>query len=227
MSFNSERSLRRTLVFDTEAAPILNAADYLEPVSAPSNYTKPEAIANYVAKAEAEQLAKCALDPDLARIVALGLIVDGEVTVDTAKDEGQERALLAAFWFMLGDYPYPRLIGFNCLGYDLPLIYRRSLYLGVTPKPIAMGKYKHPDVDDLMMVLSFDGAQKFHSLDFYCKRFNLDVPTDPVKGKDIGALVAANDWEAIAHHCRCDVIRTAMLGARMGYCHVSQTEAVL
>jgi hypothetical protein len=79
----------RYIILDLESHAIPDAATYLtEPVDAPSNYTKPEAIAAYVAKAKQAQLDKAALDIDLARIVCLGLAVTGE-PVDTSTEAGQ------------------------------------------------------------------------------------------------------------------------------------------
>lgn len=217
MGYNNEHSYKTALVFDCETAPIDGAADFVEPVSAPSNYVKPEAIEKYVQKETAAQVGKCALDPDLCRIVALGLFVDeSDWVVLTAQDEDVERALLHAFWEKLGAYPYPRLIGFNVCAFDLPVIVRRSLYLNVPTKPIAFGKYRHPDVDDLMTLLSFDGAIRAHKLSFYAKRLALDVPPDSVSGKDIGQLVADGNWEAVSAHCLADLFTTAALARRLG-----------
>jgi hypothetical protein len=216
MGLNNADSYRRALVFDVETSPIDGAKDFLEPISAPSTYKKPEAIEGYIQDATAAQLGKCALDPDLCRIVALGTYrSDEDYQVHLAESDAIEKAALEQFWDALGPYPYPRLIGFNVLGFDLPVIIRRSQYLGVKTKPIQMGRYRHPDVDDLMTVLNFDGAIKTHGLQFYAKRFGVAVD-DPVSGKDIGALVQAGDWPAVTEHCRADLFTTAALARRLG-----------
>ena len=120
----------RYIVMDlSRSTSIHNAADYLtEPVEAPSNYTKPEAIAAYVAKAKQAQLDKAALDIDLARIVCLGWLSEGSV-IEThlAKDETQERTLLGKFsdiyfpnveeWYLLAGVErdgYFQWDGFRC-----------------------------------------------------------------------------------------------------------------
>lgn len=216
MGINNEDSYRRSLVFDVETYAIEGAADYLEPVSAPSNYSKPDAIEGYIKKAMAEQLGKCALDPDLCRIVALGLYTDdANWSVRMAETEQQEINALSAFWDALGPYPYPRLVGFNVISFDLPVIIRRSQYLGVKTRPLQMGKYRHSDVDDLMTILNFDGTIKTHGLKFYARRFGVLTP-DPVDGKDIAALVQAGDWEAVSSHCKADLLTTAALARRLG-----------
>jgi predicted PolB exonuclease-like 3'-5' exonuclease len=217
------------IVFDVEAVAIDSAGNYLEPVAAPGNYKDPDKIAAYCAQAQIEQLAKAALDIDLGRIVALGTLTESasEPTVHLARDEQDERELLAGFWPLVTKtgFSRPTLVGFNCLGYDLPLMLRRSLYLGIQAPRFQMGKYRHDGIDDLMLTLSFDGAVKYRGLSFYCKRFNIDVP-DLTSGKDIAAMHAAGEWDDIAAHCRADVLKTAKLAQRIGVLQ-PQAEAVL
>jgi len=78
-----------------------------------------------------------------------------------------------------------------------------------------MGKYRHSDVDDVMTFLNFDGATKTHGLKFYARRFGVPVDDD-VNGKDIGALVAAGEWDKVTSHCRSDLFTTAALARRLG-----------
>lgn len=229
MGFNNEHAEPSSLVFDVEAYAIDGAGDYLEPASAPGNYKDPDKIAAYIEQANREALGKAALDIDLGRIVALGSMsdTDTEPSVWLARDEADEREALLWFWnrvTMAGTFR-PTLIGFNCMGYDLPLMLRRSLYLGVSAPPFQMGKYRHGGIEDLMLLLSFDGAVKYRGLSFYCKRFGLDVPCDDSTGKDIAALVAAGEWAGVEAHCRADVLKTAALARRIGV--LAQQEAAV
>ena len=70
-------------------AAIGNAADYLEPATAPANYKDADKIAAYIAEAQAKALDRAALDLDLCRIVAVGFMAagDAEPTVLLARDE--------------------------------------------------------------------------------------------------------------------------------------------
>jgi predicted PolB exonuclease-like 3'-5' exonuclease len=219
MGFNSDNAAPASIVFDVEAVAIDGAGNYLEPVAAPGNYKDPEKIAAYCEQAQREALNRAALDIDLGRIVALGTMGDGESepTVNLARDEDDERDILIEFWATVTapGFSRPTLIGFNCLGYDLPLMLRRSLYLDVKTPRFQMGKYRHDGIEDLMLSLSFDGAVKYRGLSFYAKRFGLDVEDDTT-GKDIAALHAAGDWEGIKAHCAADVRKTAMLARRVG-----------
>lgn len=207
------------LIFDVESVADPAAARFLEPLEPPANYRKPEAIDAWLDKAKADQLATAALDPDLCRIVAFGRLLmpeEGELFVDTASTEGQEYDLLVAFWSHWRHELTTQRIGYNCLGFDLPVLIRRSQLLGVRHPHISLNKYKSVDCTDLMNVLSFEGARKYRSLHFYAKRFGLDLPADEGSGKDVAAWAAAGEWEKIRTHCAADVSLTWALAQRIG-----------
>ena len=207
--------MRAPIVLDVEAVAIDGAGDYLEPVEAPANYKDPAKIEAYKLEKQAELLSRAALDPDLARICALGTEQNGVEQVQIITNEGEEREAIEAFWDRVRPYPWTRLVGFNICGYDLPLLMRRSLYLGVKWPAVSIGRYKHPDVDDLMLALSFDGALKFRGLPFYAKRMGLSVE-DTHTGADVAALMAAGDTAAVAAHCLSDLRLTRALAERLG-----------
>ena len=214
MGLNNEYAM--PVIFDLETVAIDGAGQYLEPASAPANYKDAEKIAAYIADANQKALDKAALDLDLCRIVALGFAFSDspeKISVWTAGNEEHERELLGAFWGSVGNRP---LLGFNCLSFDVPVLMRRSLYLGVDAPPLQLGKYKHPSVIDLMQHLSFDGLVNYRSLSFYCKRFGLDVPDDGYTGADIARLVAEANFAAVDSHCRADVSKTLALARRIG-----------
>jgi predicted PolB exonuclease-like 3'-5' exonuclease len=210
--------MRSTVIVDLECVGIDTAGDYVEPVSAPANYKDPEKIAAYMDEARAAQIAKCALDPDLARIVALGVANENGIAVSVNRDEDEERAILGTFWAAHDGATY---ITFNGHGYDLPMLMRRSLYLGVGYPAINIDRYRSPHID-LMQRLTFNGVLKPHSLKFYCKRFGIPVD-DAISGADIPALVKAGEWDKVRAHCESDVRLTYALAARLGY--VERVEA--
>jgi predicted PolB exonuclease-like 3'-5' exonuclease len=206
------------LVFDIETVALPEAAEYIEPATAPANYKDAEKIAAYCAAKDADAVSRCALDPDLCRIVSVGWMdtfagLGSDINVFSCHDDA-ERSVLQEFWRRVRTV---QVVGYNCIGFDLPVMLRRSMYLGVKPSlgPSDLNKYRMGKVLDLMQLLSFSGALKYRSLDFYCTRLGLDVP-DEHSGKDIGALYAAGDWEAIEAHCRADVLKTALLADCMG-----------
>jgi len=213
----------RHLVIDVETVAIPDVATYLEPVSAPSNYKDEAKIAAYIAEETKRQTDKAALDIDLARIVAIGYYiefpdqsVDGNVLL--CKDETQEMTNLGKLWDTFWKVYVPGgtvAVTFNGLAYDLPLLLRRSLYLGVTAPKLQLDRFRHPDAIDLMQILCLDGRLKMHGLQFYANRFKIPVEQD-ITGADIGAAVAAGDWAAVERHCAADVQTTYLLAKRMG-----------
>lgn len=218
---------RPWLALDIETCPMPDCAQYLtEPIEAPSNYTKPDAIAAYVDKQRAKQIAKAGLDLDLCEVVAIGLAQPGRVWAET-RATASEAELLPMAWDAVrcaqevgGD-----LVGYNCLSCDLPILLRRSLYLGIPTPQIALDKYRHDGVIDVMHELTYGGRMSYRSLSFYCRRFGIPHD-DSVDGSQIAGLVAAGDWAAVESHVRADVTATAALAARCGLIYAPVLEPV-
>jgi hypothetical protein len=174
-----------------------------------------------IAEKRAKALADAALDPDLCRIVAIGAWWDNydEPAILLCKDEREEADALGAFWRTYAkrryEHPYTVIVGSNVLGFDLPIMVRRSLYLQVDVPILERGKYRHRDVIDLKSLLCDDDRLAWRSLDYYCRRFKLDVPHDPIDGAQIPALVAAGNWDAVREHLRCDLLKTRALALRV------------
>jgi hypothetical protein len=217
MGFNNENGL--PLVFDLETIAHEEAAAYLPPpdldlLVPPKNYKLAETIANWKKeerlrrqKAYEDDLERCSLDPDLCRIVAIGAMTQRmtQPSVFLCKDEAEEKAALELFWDGVG---MGMLIGFNVVEFDMPVLLRRSLLLGVRAPRMVISKYKHPRIIDMMVNLSFDRMTTYRKQSFYVKRFGLAgrVPEDCHDGSDIARLVHDGDWDAIAHHVSCDVL---------------------
>jgi hypothetical protein len=224
---NNAGALR--FVIDIETSPLGNCGDYLDltQFSAPANYKDPEKIAANIEEQKAAAIAKAALDLDLCTIVAIGLLREdwNEPSVWVIPDATVEAVALREFWDELDNRV---TIGYNHVGFDLPILLRRSLYLGVHAPALNLDKYRTPHID-LQQRLSLNGTKPYRGLGWYCRRFGLDVPADDHTGKDIGALVTAGAWEAVAAHCRADVIKTRLLAERMGVlqARVEQPEMVL
>ncbi len=211
MGFNNENATR--IVFDVETAPLPEAAAYLPPAEAPANYKDEAKIKAYVEEATAKEVSRCALDVDLCRVVAIGWWSETESEPSMMHAGAvNEREMLMTFWALVGDR---HLVGFNCVTFDLPVLLRRSLYLGVHPPNIALDRYRHPGVTDLLQLLSYNGALKLRGLSFYAKRFGFDV-ADDITGADIAQAVAEERWADVEHHVKADVHKTALLAAKLG-----------
>lgn len=221
MSYSNDFApTRGPIVFDLETAPLLNAADYLDPVEAAKNLKDPEKIAKDIAERTAERDDKCGLDYNTARIVALGTWAwsgNSQVEVHVCQCEADEREAIRLFWAMQQGRT---LIGFRCREFDLPMLIQRSRYLGLMPPEIDLGKYARTHrVIDLYDLLTFQDSQRTfamrRTLHNFCRRFGIPV-TDTTAGADIAALVKAEDWTAIVSHCDSDVRLTRELAERVG-----------
>jgi predicted PolB exonuclease-like 3'-5' exonuclease len=206
---------------DIETVGLPEAAQYAEPVAAPANYRDPEKIAAYIAEKQAEQVNKAGLDLDLCRVVAIGLMVEGASVVQVlmAKDHDEEAQMLRELWASLTKDRHPVLVGFNILGFDLPVLIRRSQYLGVPYPRMNLDRYRTPH-HDLMLELTWRGLVRARSLKFYAKRFGIDVQ-DEVNGADMPVLVEAGDWDKVTSHVTSDVRLTAALAERIGVVKVT------
>jgi hypothetical protein len=174
-----------------------------------------------IAEKRANAIAQAALDPDLCRIVAIGSWWDGVLDPDLiiCRDEEDERDALSYYWRTYAqrrwDHPHTVIVGSNCLGFDLPVMVRRSLYLQVDVPSLERGKYRHRDVIDLKSLLCDDDRLAWRSLDYYVRRFALDVPHDAIDGAQIPALVAAGEWDKVREHLRLDLLKTRALALRV------------
>ena len=207
----SRRAAR--VVFDLETAPLPDAVTYMEPVEAPTTYKDPEKIAAYVAQHTLDRLKKCALDVDLCQIVVIGLWhEETRRTIVLTTRHMTEADLLRAFWVQTQGC---HLVGFNCLAFDLPVLLRRSLYLDVPANTLQIDRFRHPDITDLMQMLSYNGTVRLRSLSFYAKRLN-SLIQDVLVGADIPQAVADGRWNDIETHVTADVLKTVFLATRLG-----------
>ena len=202
----------RVCVFDIETVALAEAEAYLPPPKARANLKDPVKIAADLRDKTAASLERAALDPDLCRMVAAGWDCDGRAESAVCADAAQERRVLERFWRQSRG---ATLVGFNCLGFDLPVLLRRSLYLEVPAPALSLNKYRPGGIVDLMQVLAYHGTLPYRSLGFYCTRFGVEVP-DTVTGADIAALVAAGEWRQVHDHVRADVAKTTAIARRLG-----------
>lgn len=199
-------------VIDVETVGSPQVELLMDPVRAPAHYKDPFKIQTYIMDKVAERVATASLEPDLCEIVAIGIGQDDQTEAMT-RAELQEWQLLDYFWDRVKGN---RMLGFNILQFDLPVLMRRSQLLGIPFPPVNIDRYRTSHID-LLDKLSFQGRIQYRSLNFYTRRFDIECPEDPVKGEDVPRLVAEGEWTAICQHVFRDVEKTRLLGRRLGY----------
>lgn len=125
---------------------------------------------------------------------------------------GEEHELLDRFWEIV-DRKRPRLVSFNGRAYDGPILMIRSAQLGVKPSLNLVGnRYQIGAHTDLLELFTFMGAwRERYSLDFWCRRFDVESPKGSIDGSQIGRAYREGRLEEIGEYCLRDVRATAEL----------------
>lgn len=211
----------RYMILDLETIAHPDAGQWLGPVKAAANLKDPAKIAKDIEERTADRDDKLGLDPDCCRIVALGWVDVGsnEPVCLMAFDEAQEKSMLATFWETYRKDANTKLVTFYGRQFDLPVLMRRSMYLGVKCPRLNLDRYRSPHID-VWDALTYAGALRTaHSLTFYAKRNGFGT-LDKVDGGDMAALVKAGDWESVKSHCLSDVGLTHALANKLGLLEV-------
>jgi len=125
-----------------------------------------------------------------------------------------EKEILEKFWQEIKNYN--QFITFNGRGFDCPYIMLRSGVLKVRPTRNLMPyRYKDDEHIDLLDQLTFYGAFRRFSLDFYCRTFKLDsAKTEGMSGDKVQEYFKKGKYLEIAKYCADDVRATAELFER-------------
>ena len=178
-----------------------------------------------------EAIQKLSLYPTTAQIIAIGLLnpdtnrgkvmFQSDEPGETFSEDGQiqfiscpEKEILANFW---NDVPkYDQFVTFNGRGFDCPFLLLRSAILQVKPSRNLMPYRFDASIHcDLLDQLTFYGATRKFSLDFYCKSFGIESPkAHGITGLDLGRLFGEKRFQEIANYCLGDVKATAELFSR-------------
>jgi len=191
----------RTILLDISTAPLPNAAEFIDVESIPVGNRKDQAkIDAYKAEKLAERLDSAALDFDLARIT--GIAWAGDIAgIALCRDEDAERVELADMAQRLkGDY---RLISYNGLAFDWPMLMRRARYLGVPFPVINVDKYRSPHID-LMALLTAHDPSRRRALGFYTRRLGMGL-TKALSGAEEAQVPVSGRWDELSQSLAHDV----------------------
>jgi hypothetical protein len=131
---------------------------------------------------------------------------DGNVSYST----GTEKEILEEFWRIIPSFD--EYITFNGRTFDCPFLMLRSGILGVpVSRNLMLNRYDRQHCD-LLEQLTFYGAVRKWSLDFYCKCFGIESPKSKgITGLDMRELFCARKYTTIAEYCYGDVVATGKL----------------
>jgi 3'-5' exonuclease len=171
---------------------------------------------------------KLNLSPFTARLLAIGMfnpdtkrgkvLYQSDMRDTFLSEDGMieyialdEKEMLVRFWEDIKRYN--QFITFNGRGFDAPFLVLRSAMLDVKPsRNLLPYRYDTKIHCDLLDQLSFYGAFRRYSLDFYCASFGIASPkADGISGLDMKRLFEEKRFRDIADYCIRDVVATGEL----------------
>ncbi|MCF0055552.1 hypothetical protein [Dyadobacter sp. CY356] len=189
-------------------------------VKAPSNYKDPEKIQAYIAEGAIEAVNKTALD-GLGHAICICVAIDErEVATFYAYEPKDEAETLKNLYTYLDDslgnnFSPKTFIGHNLVGYDLPMLKKRSMVLGIKPPAYIPFDAKPWDNTVFDTMIRWD-ARNFASLDKLCLAFGLDVKSG-MDGSMVNQAYLDGKHDEIASYCNHDVDVVRELHKRMIY----------
>lgn len=132
---------------------------------------------------------------------------EGEIIYES----GNEAEILEKFWDIVKTYD--QVITFNGRGFDAPFLMLRSAVNKVRATKNLMGyRYDYKEHCDLMEQLTFYGAVRKFSLDFYAKAFGIKSPKgEGIDGSMVGDFYEKGKFMDIARYCFRDLVATKEL----------------
>lgn len=159
------------------------------------------------ASAADERRKLLSVTPEYCRIAALGWAIDdGPVHSLVIGEVISEAYIIEHFWRLATAGQV--LVGFNCLGFDLPVLFIRSMLLDVEPsRRIDTSPFKS-DVCDLMARRWPKGGAK--GLKPTAKALGITIPTEDVDGSKVYELLQT-DPVKVANYVASDIVITREL----------------
>ena len=217
-------------------------------VKAPSQFKKPESIAEWL-RTEGEAAAeeayrKTGLDGAYGQLCVVGLAVDDGGPVTIYESDWQhphaERQILEALSCQLTDWIAPnaafsaRFIGHNVSGFDLRFLVQRSIVNGVRPHmTLDRAAHSKPWESDKVFdtMVQWSGVGNRISLDKLCKALSIPTPKGDIAGATVWDAVQAGRIAEVADYCAGDIRATRSVYRRMTYQepalvrHIEQVQA--
>lgn len=179
--------------------------------TAPSNWKDPEKIKANIEEQKNKWIEEAALSALTGRVLAIGMLI-GEQFI-CISEPATEAQMLHEFWDTTNS-GCP-LIGFNCVSFDLPFLFRRSWKLAVQPaKWLRNGRYWDSAlVKDIREEWQLGDRQAHGSLDTIAK--HLGVGQKNGSGANFAKLWATDREQAMAY-LKNDLELTAAIAKKFG-----------
>lgn len=121
---------------------------------------------------------------------------------------GEEKEILQKFWDFISNFEM--VITFNGRGFDIPYLMIRSAIFQIRSRKNLMGyRYDYKVHCDLLDQLTFYGATRRYSLDFYLKSFGIESSKkEGINGEMVGELYQEKKYLEVARYCARDLLAT-------------------
>lgn len=143
--------------------------------------------------------------PEYCRILSIAYAVgNGPVECMTADTDELEPGILKRFWELAEGR---RLVVFNGLGFDIPVLLVRSAILGVKPpRLISTSPYGNREVLDLMRVRFVNQIPTGWGLKKLARVYGIEVPAGDVNGSRVYEMFQAGQFDQIKEYNKSDVV---------------------
>ena len=195
-----------------------------EPEVKLGNVKDPAKIAEKIAAAKLAQVEKAALNPLTARVVcyAMASMKDAYADAICAISDEDERCMIQNIMTAIGT-PETRLVTWNGIGFDLQMIYKRAMILGVDPAdfgapplPAWTKRYNTDKHYDLMQIWGGWSSMGFEKLDTVSRMLLGDQKTEGFDVTTIAALIETDEGrEQVKKYCLQDTVLTYRLWEKM------------
>lgn len=204
-----------SIIFDVESGPLPESQlkELMPEFEAPGNLKDPEKIKVSIGTKRKAWIEDAALSPLTGEVLAIGLWIDGTHVI--ISEPATEAMILHEFWdAVYATNGINRLIGFNCLLFDLPMLIKRSWKFGVTvPVAIRHGRYWSDQITDLRDVWQCGDRQAPGSLDTIAR--HLGIGQKIGSGAEFSNLWKTDRPKAI-EYLKNDLDLTAEIAKRFG-----------
>ncbi|MGX2974445.1 ribonuclease H-like domain-containing protein [Ursidibacter arcticus] len=210
------------IYLDIETIPTQNPnhqAFVVENLKAPTNYKKPESIAEWIEENKQAAIDKTALDGTFGEIVVIGVAIDDQEPVKFYCQDWQcpdrEAVILQQFFDYLKEQglsrqTLPQFIGHNITKFDDRFIFQRAVINGVKPS------YTTTRNNTYDTMTEWAGYGNTVSLAKLCQVLGIEAKGD-IDGSKVWECIQAGKINEVADYCMKDVERVRQVYKRMNF----------